>query len=235
MDHNIICIDPSLSCTAVVVNDHKAVFTTTSTAYTKTLKLNKWFELCHPYVEVFCHDFDRTKMSFTQSELSKFHSYDVLTDKIVAYIKGKLPDDGPDCISKVYIEGYSFSSAAGPLIDLVTFGTLLRYKLRDSLTLDITTIPPSELKLYAAKLTYPSVMEGKKETWRNKEGVSGGKFKKHEMMKALIENDILQCDWVKLLREHASDIMAAKSVPKPIEDVNDAKLMFEIVKSDKYL
>ncbi len=229
---NIICIDPSLSCTAVVVNDHKAVFTTTSTAYTKTLKLNKWFELCHAYVEVFCHDFDKAKMTFSDSEQSKFREYDDVTDKIVAYIKGKITNDSP---SKVYIEGYSFSSAAGPLIDLVTFGTLLRYKLRDGITSNITTIPPSELKLYAAKLTYPSVMEGKKETWRNKEGVSGGKFKKHEMMKALIENNTLHCEWVKLLREHASDIMAAKSVPKPIEDVTDAKLMYEIVKSDKYL
>lgn len=235
MDNNIICIDPSLSCTAVVVNDHKAVFTTTSTAYTKALKLNKWFEICHPHVDVLCHNFDNSKLSFSESELSKFHDYDAITDTIVTYIKEKITFCGFSAPAKVFIEGYSFSSAAGPLIDLVTFGTLLRYKIRDSVTLDITTIPPSELKLYAAKLTYPSVMEGKKETWRNREGVSGGKFKKHEMLKALVENDELQCDWVKLLREHTSDIMTAKSVPKPIEDINDAKLMYEIVKSDKYL
>lgn len=232
MDSNIICIDPSLSCTAVVINDHKAVFTTVSTAYTKKAKLNKWFELCHPYVDVFCHEFDSTKMSFTASELNKFKKYDEITDSIVSFINEKTM---PQLPSRVFIEGYSFSSAAGPLIDLVTFGTLLRYKLHENLTGNITTIPPSELKLYAAKLTYQSVMEGKKETWRNKEGVSGGKFKKHEMMKALIENETLQCEWVSLLREHASDIMAAKSVPKPIEDVNDAKLMYEIVKSNKYL
>lgn len=231
MDYNIICIDPSLSCTAVVVNDNKSVFTTDSTAYTKKLKLNKWFEVCEPYVDVFCHSFDKSKMSFSDSEVAKFIAYDILAEKIVAHIESQL-EQRP---SKVFIEGYSFSSAAGPLIDLVTFGALLRFRLRDKISHNITTIPPSELKLFAAKLSYPSVMEGKKEVWRNKEGVSGGKFKKPEMYKALIENDSLQCDWVKLLREHASDILSRNAVPKPIEDVNDAKLMYEIVKSNKYI
>lgn len=234
MEHNIICIDPSLSCTAVVVNDKKAVFTLTSTAYTKKLKPTKWFDLCHPYLDVFCHDFDKTKMSFSDSELSKFQSYDSLTNDIVGFIE-RVAIRGLPNPSKVYIEGYSFSSAAGPLIDLVTFGTLLRSKIRSGITTDITTITPSELKLLAAKLTYPVTVEKKKETWRNHQGVAGGSFKKHDIMKALIENNTLQCEWVNFLRAHSSDILAATSVPKPIEDMNDAKMMYEIVKSNKYL
>jgi hypothetical protein len=232
MNHNIVCIDPSLSCTAVVINDSKAVFTTENTAFTKRLKLTTWFEVCQPYTDIHCHSFDKTKKSFSDSEQSKFVSYTEVVDTIVLFVKGNLI---PGTDTRVYIEGYSFSSAAGPLIDLVTFGTLLRLKLRAIGCNNIITIPPSELKLYAAKLTYPSVMEGKKEVWRNHEGVSGGKFKKHEMYKALIENDTLQCEWVKMLREYASDILARSSIPKPIEDLNDAKMMYEIVISDKYL
>lgn len=234
--NNIICIDPSLSCTAVVVNDRKAVFTTTNTAMTKTMRYNKWFDLCDPYVDVHLHDFDKSKLSFAATEVSKLKSYDLITTNIISYIQAELLASGRDKNpSKVYIEGYSFSSAAGPLIDLVTFGTLLRSKLYYGISTDLTVITPSELKMYAAMLTYTPVMEGKKLTYRNGDGVSGGKFKKHEMFKALIENGQLNCEWLGLLREHASDILAAKSIPKPIEDINDAKLMYEIAKLDKYI
>ena len=229
---NIICIDPSLTCTAVVVNDHKAVFTTESTGHTKKQKLNKWFEITDPYVDFIFHSFESNSISFAKTEVQKLEKYDDITTGITDYITSKLVD-GP---SKIFIEGYSFSSAAGPLIDLVTFGTLLRFKLFNLVSNEITIIPPSELKLLAAKLTYQPTKEGKKEVWRNKSGVAGGKFKKHEMYRALIENDSLKDDpWVELLVEHSSDILSSKSVPKPIEDVNDAKLMFEIVKSNKYL
>lgn len=233
-DHHIICIDPSLSCTAVVVNDHKAVFTTEQTAFTKNHQMVKWFTACEPYADFFYHNFDKSKMAFTDSELSKFISYDQITTNIINYIKSKVVYRGFMGPCQAYIEGYSFSSTAGPLIDLVTFGTLLRYKLYTQITPDIRVIAPSELKLYAAKLTYPMVKEGKKEMYRNREGVSGGGFKKWDMYKALVENTELNCEWVNFLREHAPDIMGKAAVPKPIEDLNDAKLMYEIAKADKY-
>lgn len=229
---NIICIDPSLSCSAVVVNDNKAVFVSSSTALTKKLQYKKWFELCQPFVDIHTHDFDKQKkLSFSDTEVFKFSAYDELTTNIVDYIL-KTINFGEE--SKIYIEGYSFSSAAGPLIDLVTFGTLLRYKLRKLITTNITTITPSELKLFAAKFTYQPIMEGKKEVWRNREGISGGKFKKTEMFKAIVENQELDCEWSKFLREHSSDILSNANIPKPIEDINDAKLMYEIVQNNKY-
>lgn len=235
IDTNIVCIDPSLSCTAVVVNDKKAVFTTDATAHTKNHHLAKWFQVCDPYAEFFFHTFDKESLSFADTELRKLVSYDDITSKIVNYIKGKTSYRGFQGPTKVYIEGYSFSSAAGPLIDLVTFGTMLRSKLFKTISTDIHVIAPSELKYYAAKLTYPGVKEGKKEMFRNKEGVSGGSFKKWDMYKALIENPALTCEWVEMLRVHAADLAGKAAVPKPIEDLNDAKLMFEIAKADKYL
>lgn len=228
---NIVCIDPSLSCTAVVVNDKKAAFVKQDLAFTKTMRMVKWFEAVDKYADFFYHTFNDKKLSFAELERSKLRDYDKITDSVIDYIKLNLAD-GP---TKVFIEGYSFSSAAGPLIDLVTFGTLLRKKLFSQVSQDITVIAPTELKLYSAKLTYPMVLEKKKEVWRNREGVSGGSFKKHDMYKAMIENDGLTCEWVNMLREHASDIMAQKAVPKPIEDLNDAKLMYEVAKANKYL
>lgn len=235
MSVNIVAIDPSLSCTAVVVNDKKAVFCTEATALTKNNHLTKWFQVCDPYAEFFYHTFDKQSLSFADVELGKLARYDDITTNIVNYIKGKVMFRGFMAPTKVCIEGYSFSSAAGPLIDLVTFGTMLRSKIYHTISHDIRIIPPSELKLYAAKLTYPMVLEKKKQVFRNKEGVSGGAFKKWDMYKALVENPDLKCEWVELLREHVPDILGKAAVPKPIEDLNDAKLMYEIAKADKYI
>lgn len=235
MEKNIVCIDPSLSCTAVVVNDQKAVFTTEGTAFTKNHHLVKWFQVCEDHAEFFFHNFDDKLLSFSDTEIAKYVKYDEITTSIVNFIKGKTTFRGFQAPTDIYIEGYSFSSAAGPLIDLVTFGTMLRNKLYKGVSHKIRIIPPTELKLYAAKLSYPMVKEGKKEMYRNKEGTSGGAFKKWDMYKALIENPELNCPWVNMLREHASDLAGKAAVPKPIEDLNDAKLMFEIAKADKYI
>lgn len=229
--HNIICIDPSLSCTAVVVNDQKFAFVKQDLAFTKTMKLGKWFDIVSGHVELRYHTGTNKKMDYAETERWKVESYDLVTENIADHIRQHID---PKLPSKVYIEGYSFSSAAGPLIDLVTFGTLLRAKLYWTVSRDITVIAPSELKLLAAKFTYPMTLEGKKQVWRNNEGVSGGSFKKHDMYKALAENTTLNDAWVKLLREHGPEIMAAKAIPKPIEDLNDAKLMYEVAKANKY-
>ena len=189
-----------------------------------------WFEVVEPFADIVLHSFSNKKLSFAESELDKLERYDAITDNIIKFIRSRMTAGIP---SKVFIEGYSFSSAAGPLIDLVTFGTLLRRKLFFGVSEDITVIAPTELKAFAAKLTYPAIQKGKKVEYRNKEGLAGGSFKKHDMYKALIENDELQCEWVKLLREHWSDISVQKSVPKPIEDLNDAKLMYEVAKANK--
>lgn len=231
MDYNIICIDPSLTCTAVVVNDKKAVFVKEGNAKTKTGKLSGWFEKTMPYADYYFHDLPGDA-DYHVLEVQKLACYDDITNSIMAYVLTNI-DTTKD--SKVFIEGYSFSSAAGPLIDLVTFGSFLRRKLYVGVTHNIRIIAPTELKALAAKFTYPPIQKGKKVEYRNREGAAGGSFKKHDMYKALIENDALQCEWVQMLREHWSDIMGQKSVPKPIEDLNDAKLMYELAKADKYL
>lgn len=227
---NIITIDPSLTCTAVVINDKKFVFASEDVALSKTGRQVKWFEAVDPYVTVRLHSFNRAKMSHADKEMAKIAVYESIARDIVSTIESNL-EAGQ---AKVYIEGYSYSSAAGPLIDLVTFGTLVRHLVRAKITEDVRVITPTELKMYSARFTYPAITGKKNEVVRNHLGVSGGKFKKPEMYKALTENTSLDCEWVKMLREHASDILSMKSVPKPIEDMNDAKLMYEIAKSNKY-
>lgn len=222
---NIVAIDPSLSCTAMVVNDKKFAFVNENIVYTKRRNFNKWFELTSPLASFNLINYNDFQ-DYSENEVSKLevynHTVNAIYDTIVMNVNTN------DEI-QVVIEGYSYSSAAGPLIDLVTFGTLLRRKLLQDLTNYVEIISPTSLKLEAAKLTYPPITKGKKVIkyeYRNNQGVAGGKFTKTEMYKALIENDNLQNDWVKFLRIHADEILSYKNIPKPIEDLNDAQLLY---------
>jgi hypothetical protein len=222
---NIIGIDPSLVSTAMCING-KHLFNYTKEKYaTNKSGLNKWYKTCEDYVEYRWIDYSNID-DFTDSEIDKLKSYERLADLVVKDINNYINKN-----EKVYIgiEGYSYSSSAGPLIDLVTYGTILRGKLLE-ITDNIKIYPPSTLKLEAAKLTYPKIMEGKKEVWRNNEGVAGGKFNKHDMYKALTENNSLHSDWVEFLREIKGDIFESKTIKKPVEDCNDSYLIYEVLK-----
>lgn len=228
---NIITIDPSLSCSAITINNEKFVFTSRELAETKTGSLKKWFNLCEPYVNFIMLEKGMEK-TFSKKEIEKHKAYDDISNSIRNSVYSSSAfNNSYETI--VVIEGYSYSSAAGPLIDLVTLGTLLRSKFLSD-TDNVVIIPPSKLKLEAAKLTYEPIEKGvkvKKYEWRNHGGVSGGNFKKQEIMKALIENKNLNCDWINFLKKYKDDILAAKAVPKPIEDINDSKIMYEIIKN----
>ena len=84
-------------------------------------------------------------------------------------------------------------------------------------------------KIETCKLVYTPIQLKKKIEYRNNSGVSGGKFTKTEMCQSLLDSK-LDCEWVTFLRDNKDDIFKNKSIPKPIEDINDAKLMFEIFK-----
>lgn len=227
---NIIAIDPSLSCTALVVNGKRHVFANESMAHTDKMALKKWFKMCAASCNYHFHTQFASSGDHTTDEVIKFKKFNLIIDEIISTIKSEIvPGKNTIC----GIEGYSYSSMAGPLIDLVTFGTLLRSKLVSNgiITVDdLHIFPPSKLKLEAAKLTYPAIQKGKKIEYRNNNGVAGGSFKKPDMFMALIENDSLTDDWVTFLRDNQKDISESKSIPKPVEDINDAYLMFEVLR-----
>lgn len=233
---NIVAIDPSLASTAMVVNDCKFVYGSISTSRTKKLALKGWYEKTGDYIILREHD-DTPSLDYMEGEVAKWKHFDEISHKIAGDIVRSIDHNESTVVA---IEGYSFSSAAGPLIDLVTLGTLIRAKIialnlksNDGHPLEFHIVSPTSLKAMVAKLTYPGVPKNKKGDleYRNKEGVAGGSFKKHDMYKALIENDNLQCEYVQFLREHAEEILALKSIPKPIEDTNDAKLLYEVIRA----
>jgi len=50
------------------------------------------------------------------------------------------------------------------------------------------------------------------------------------MFLSIIENNNLNDDWSNLCRNLKSDIMSSSKVPKPFEDINDAILLYNILK-----
>ncbi len=224
---NIIGIDPSLVSTAMTINGKHLFNYTKESSATNKSGLSKWYALCEDHVKYRFINYNHIQ-NFTDSEIYKLNQYESLAQMVINDI---LTYINPG--EKVYIgiEGYSYSSASGPLIDLVTYGTLLRKKLLE-VTDDVKIYPPSTLKLESAKLTYPKIMEGKKEVWRNNDGTAGGKFNKHDMYLALTENPKLKSTWVDFLIDIKDDVFESKTIKKPMEDCNDAYLIYEVLKSE---
>ncbi len=223
---NIITIDPSLSCTAINVNDKKTIYTNDITSKNKN-DFKRWFKNIEHLADIKLSDSIK-KEEHSKNEISKILLYDSISDCIISDIKKDIIQSDNIII---LIEGYSQNSIAGPLIDLVTFSTLLRIKLYKNISKNMLIISPLSLKLISAKLTYKPVQKGKKIEYRNRQGISGGKFKKNEILLSLLENENLNCEWCNFLKMNKDDLINKKNVPKPIDDINDAKILYEYGKT----
>ena len=236
MKYNIVAIDPSLISTALVVSSGNSFkiynYCRESAAYGKT-GFKKWYKMAEEYVNYKFISY-RDYKDYSEGELVKLKDYDKITDNIIDDILSNIDLDKP---TKVGIEGYSFGSVAGDLIDLVTFSTLLRKKLFDKISQDIFVMSPSTLKLESCKLTYPPMIKesGKKkitykEEWRNNMGIPGGSFTKREMLLSIVENENLNDFWSKHCKSVKDDLLSVSVINKPYEDSNDAYLIYQILK-----
>ena len=238
MEYNIVALDPSLISTALVVSSGDTFkmynYCRESSVFGKT-GIKKWFKLAEQFVTYKFITY-REFTDYSEGELTKLKDYDKITDDIISDILSNIDTSKP---TKIGIEGYSFSSTAGDIIDLVTFSTLLRKKLFDQISEDITVLSPSTLKLESCKLTYPPIVSetGKKVKkvkieYRNTLGMSGGKFTKTDMFMAIVENNKMQDFWTKHCKLVKSDVLGVATIPKPYEDVNDAFLIYNVLKKE---
>lgn len=238
MKYNIVALDPSLISTALVMSSGDTFkmynYCRESSAFGKT-GIKKWFKLAEQFVTYKFIEYREFK-DYSEGELTKLKDYDKITDNIISDILSNIDTSKP---TKIGIEGYSFSSTAGDIIDLVTFSTLLRKKLFDQISEDITVMSPSTLKLESCKLTYPPIVTetGKKVKkvkieYRNTLGMSGGKFTKTDMFMAIVENNEMQDFWTKHCKLVKSDVLGVATIPKPYEDVNDAFLIYSVLKKE---
>ena len=238
MKYNIVALDPSLISTALVMSTGDTFkmynYCRESSAFGKT-GIKKWFKLAEQFVTYKFIEYREFK-DYSEGELTKLKDYDKITDVIISDILSNIDTSKP---TKIGIEGYSFSSTAGDIIDLVTFSTLLRKKLFDQISEDITVMSPSTLKLESCKLTYPPIVTetGKKVKkvkieYRNNLGLSGGKFTKTDMFMTIVDNNEMQDFWTKHCKLVKSDVLGVATIPKPYEDINDAFLIYSVLKKE---
>jgi hypothetical protein len=235
MKYNIVALDPSLISTALVVSSGDTFkmynYCRESSAFGKT-GIKKWFKLAEQFITYKFITYREFK-DYSEGEITKLKDYDKITDDIISDILSNIDNSKP---TKIGIEGYSFSST-GDIIDLVTFSTLLRKKLFDQISEDITVMSPSTLKLESCKLTYPPIVTetGKKVKkvkieYRNNLGMSGGSFTKTDMFMTIVDNNEMQDFWTKHCKLVKSDVLGIATIPKPYEDANDAFLIYNVLK-----
>jgi hypothetical protein len=235
---NIISIDPSLISTALIVfsNNNFKIFNYCRESSSFGQKgFKKWYKLCEEYVNYRFVDYRKYK-NYSDGELVKLKDYDKITDMIISDILNNINKEED---IQIGIEGYSFSSNDNSLIDLVTFSTLLRKKLFDTVSENIIVLSPSTLKLEACKLTYqPTIktIKSKKERieyiYKNNSGISGGRFTKTDIYKSIIENENLTDYWATHCKKISADIEICSKINKPYEDINDAYLIFKILEKN---
>lgn len=221
--YNLIGIDPSIISTGMVINGNVFNYCRESEVFLKNKKYTKWFDLCKEHISY--RYITNTKFKeYSEGEIQKLLQYNNTISLLINDIKDNLIENLP---IKIAIEGYSYSSAAGDLIDLVTFSTILRNALL-TLTHDIIILAPMSLKLESCKLTYPAKNIGKKKEkleYRNHIGLAGGNFSKIDMYKSIIENEKFNdkyCTFLKSIKELIGEI----NIKKPLEDCNDAYLLY---------
>lgn len=228
---NIVTIDPSLSSTAICVNNQFFVYASDTRAKTKAGKYKKWFAALEPHVSIRSFDTDTSKLDYSDQQVKKVELYDKITDNMISDINLSIDNDEPTLFA---IEGFSYSSATNALIDLVTYSTLLKSKLLVDKDNRLMVVSPMSLKVEACKLTYGVTFndKGKELPCSNRDNVKGGKFTKNEILNTLLENSKLTNDWyIKLLKTFTDDLSNLNKVPNPIEDINDAKILYEILKN----
>ena len=201
-----------------------------------TLKPNNtWVKLTNDIINYRHVNYTYSKEEdYSKTEIMKLKQFSEVTDLIIQDIKSNL-EDNEDVI--IGIEGYSYSSSSGPIIDIVEFTTTLKYKLLQFIDgSKINIFSPITVKMETCKIAYEPRIEitGKKILkevihYENKDGKNATKFDKWDMFYALLYSDIkLELkDWC---IDNKDIITKNKDVFKPLDDAIDSMFIMNIVK-----
>jgi len=204
-------IDQSITSTSICLTDgHHERFI----LFGKEKK-GKWWDSVSTVAtqEVCQYDYPE---GYSEQDTYKVHEYGKTAERIAEVVHQFNPDI-------VAIEGYSYSSQAGDLIDLVTFGSALRRAII-SRGMNLIVFAPTELKSKACALAYGTDKKGvPRRPVRDgeKAGLAGGKFTKKEMLEAMA-HFAPTCQMMSALGNMAQEAMALASVPKPLDDMVDS-------------
>jgi hypothetical protein len=228
-----VSLDISKTSTAMVLAVGNKTYFYNYTIKKETNKWNKMLDFVH-----FRHFEFNDPADYSEREFYNLKIFVDIANSIIDDIAEYIENDEPIC---VYTEGYSYSSFAGHIIDLVTVSSIIRSKIYESFPnlSKFVVVSPKHLKTMACELVYGTqiVQTGKriiknvKITNPNPDGIKGGEFKKPEMLRAFADSNISNSlkDFIVLQRD---ELLKVKSIPKPIDDLVDANFLSELAKTD---
>lgn len=198
----------------------------------------KWNKLIKDEEGVFIRNYEYSNeiKNYSKSEINKLIIFIKISNDIIKDILSVIDKNDNTLI---YAEGYSYSKNPGPIIDLVGISSLIRSKLYENIPniKEMKIIAPKSLKLISCEMVYGFKMieKGKrkikiiKEINTNNKNIKGGDFTKHDMFQAIIDHK-KPYNLNKIFDEKYNEIISVKTFPKPLEDLNDAYLLKEIIK-----
>jgi hypothetical protein len=172
---------------------------------------------------------------YSEREVKKFGQFEDVSELIVNDIFDniKLLDS-----IKIGIEGFSYGSAVGPIIDLVEMSTLIKHKIKQKIQgiVKIRIISPLSLKVIACEDVYGPkyITKGKRVIKKVKviqgpTGKLGKEFDKKDMCQMFIDSKI-DIPLKEHLNFNKEKVFKNKKLPKPFDDIIDSIFLKEVVK-----
>jgi len=227
--YNYIGIDISLNSTAIYIESNKG---NSILSFTNKKDNNIYIKELNRYGVDFYFNNRETSEIYSENEILKIKHFSNISSNIIEKIIEKIDTSN---MTYCIIEGYSFSKNTSSILDIVALSTLIRANLlKYIIDIDIEIISPSSLKLEACKMVYEPIDVGKKKPkyeFRNNEGVSGGRFKKPQMYRSMVEGNIQSPIFDMLLSY--KELMDRDKIPNPIEDIIDAIFACKIKRKAK--
>lgn len=173
---------------------------------------------------------------YSEREMMKFDQFEEVSELIINDIFDNL--NILDSVS-IAIEGFSFSSATGPIIDLVELSTLIKHKIKSKIKGMVTTIKiisPLSLKVFSCEFVYNPIYitKGKRvikkiKVVQDSNGKLGKDFDKKDMLEALLISDV-RIELIEHLKNRKEEYLKNKNLPKPIDDIIDSCWLCQIAK-----
>lgn len=204
--------------------------------YTTTKPNNIWIEDTSDFINYRFINYDYlTEKDYSKKEMKKFDEFENVSDLILNDVL-----DNIKLLETIVIgiEGFSFNSNHGPIIDLVELSTLIKHKLRTKIQgiKEIRIISPLTIKTKACEMVYGEtiIQKGKRKikyvkVIQNPDGKLGKNFDKKDMFQTYIDSDIDMS--IRLhLKDNKEAFLKNKELPKPIDDVIDSIFIKEVIK-----
>jgi len=142
------------------------------------------------------------------------HQYDIILPTVAKINQRTIAEARRNRADRLKREGIVVDPKKIPNTDLV-----FRITCWDHIPMAAKKIPKSQQKKKKIEVEY-----------RNPIGIPGGKFTKNDMCLAIIDNTNVSNDkWFTYLKSIRNEIMGAKNIPKPHEDINDAVFLYHIL------